>query len=110
MLTLKDLEKQGDAPIAIDESTRVKLGSDWPKCLGCGEAIRFDDDAMETITFRRMCEDRQSIFQCPECRCRHVIFAEGEVLVSSTPECVSVHPPEDGYSIAKASDQEPSRP
>ncbi len=105
VLELQDLEEQGDAPVVIDESTRVKLGSDWPKCLGCGEAIRFADDAMETITFRRMCEDRQTIFRCPACRCRHAIFAEGEVPVTSVPDCVSVHAPEGGYSLAKTLEQ-----
>jgi len=104
-LKFQDLEQQGDAPVVIDEATRIKLGSDWPKCLQCGEAILFDDDAMETITFRRMCEDRQSIFSCPACHCRHAIFAEGEVPVTSAPDCVSVHAPEGGYALAKTLDQ-----
>lgn len=105
MLKFQDLEKPGDAPVAIDESTRTKLGNDWPKCLGCGEVIRFNEDAMETITFRRMCEDRQTIFRCPACQCRHAIFAEGEVGTTSTPECLTVHPPEGGYVLAKALEQ-----
>lgn len=125
MLTDQDFEEQGDAPIAIDEFTRVRLGDEWPphrastmwagpigaaapqrgRCLECNEEIRFDDQAIETITFRRMCEDRQTIFSCPRCGCRHVIFAGGEVPVSSTSDCVTVHAPKDGYFLAKASDQ-----
>lgn len=105
MLTSEDLEEQADVPVAIDETTRVRLGNDWPKCLGCGVEIRFDDQAMETITFRRMCEDRQTIFSCPACHCRHAIFAEGEVAFSTEPDCVTVHAPEGGYALAKTSDQ-----
>jgi len=105
VLTFEDLEEQADIPVAIDETTRIRLGDDWPKCLECSAEIRFDDQAMETITFRRMCEDRQSIFSCPACHCRHVIFAEGEVPVLSTPDCVTVEAPKGGYALAKASDQ-----
>ena len=106
-LTFEDLEEQGDAPIVIDETTRILLGDEWPRCLGCNVEIRFDDQAIETITFRRMCENRQTVFSCPVCRCRHAIFAEGEVPVSSTPDCVTVHAPKDGYFLAKASEQAP---
>jgi hypothetical protein len=108
-LKIQDLEQQGDAPVAIDEGSRVKLGDDWPKCLGCGAEIRFNDEAMEVITFRRMCEDRQSIFSCPVCHCRHAIFAEGGVPMTSTPDCVSVHAPEGGYALARTLEQARSR-
>lgn len=146
-LTFHDLEDQEDV-VPIDEASKVKLpngaSTDSPKCLACAAPIRFDDDAMEAITFRRpivpdgtmwarpmgaaigrdqgMCENRQSVFSCPAlvaasrtdgpgstsrqrrdgaCRCRQVIYAEGEIPMTNAPGELCVHPPEDGYYLAK---------
>jgi len=105
VLTFNDFEEY-EEPIAIDEATRTKFTSASAKCLECEEVMHFDDDAVETITFARMCENRQSVFQCPVCRCRHVIFAEGEVAITSTSDCVTVSAPEGGYCLVKASNQQ----
>jgi predicted RNA-binding Zn-ribbon protein involved in translation (DUF1610 family) len=85
------------------ESEHVPIVDDVaPICLGCKEQLLFTEGAAEGIAFMRMCEVTQSVFSCPECGCRMVIFPKGKVPLTDTDEVLVVGPPEDGFFIALA--------
>ena len=55
----------------------------------------------EDIAFSRMCTVTQTVFSCPACYLRMVIFPKGEVPIDSSTTEVVVGPPAEGFHIAK---------
>ncbi len=83
----------------VEPSTPIT--SDSPPCLGCGVPLEFAEDALEDIAFSRMCTVTQTVFSCPACYLRMVIFPKGEVPIDSSTTEVVVGPPAEGFHIAK---------
>lgn len=78
------------------------IGPDYPACLECKEKLEFTEHATDTIAFKRMCTVTQTVFSCPACGCRMVIFSKGTVPYDSTEEGdLAVGPPTEGFHIAK---------
>jgi hypothetical protein len=90
-----------EASLEIEEPSTPITG-DKPPCPACGTPLEFTDMARENILFKFVCKVTQTVFSCPECYARLVIFSKGDVPAKPTAEGnVVFGPPMGGFHIAK---------
>ena len=94
----KDL-RHPEINLKIEEGVQILDTS--PECCACSKTLDFTETAIEEISFVRMCEVTQTIFDCPHCGISLIIFPKGGIETEMRQEDLVVGPPSDGFFITR---------
>lgn len=79
----------------------VRIEGEDVVCPVCSKPILFTESAVEEISFVRMCEVTQTIFDCQHCGVPLIIFPKGDISTKVSEGELVVGPPSDGFYIAR---------